>query len=63
MNSLSTAYGLTQTTYGIGNMVGPALVGLAHDYFENYLIPFCLVGACFSVGAVSCFVTSKLHFG
>ena len=62
MNGLSTAYGVQETIYGISNMVGPTLFGMAHDYFGNYQVPFYMAGACFGAGAVLTFVASKVHF-
>ena len=62
MNGLSTAYSVQETIYGISNMVGPTLVGMAHDYFDNYRVPFYMAGACFGCGAVLTFVASKVHF-
>ena len=63
MSGLSTAYGITETIYGIANVAGPTLIGMAHDYFKNYQIPFYLAGCCFGAGVVISFVTSKVYFG
>ena len=63
MNALSTAYGISETIYGFGCIVGPILIGIAHEFFDNYVIPFYLGGACFALASAFSFITSKVHFG
>ena len=62
MDGLSTAYGINETIFGIGSMVGPTLIGMAHDYFGDYQIPFYLAGTCFGFGVIINFITSNLLF-
>ena len=60
MAGLSTAYGMEETIYGVGAMIGPILVGMSVDYFESYHVPFYLAGACFGMAVIINSITSKL---
>ena len=62
MNGLSTAYGITETIYGIGFVVGPTLIGMAHNYFESFQLPFYFAGGSFAIGVAISFITSIVHF-
>ena len=59
MNGLSTAYGIDETIYGAGAIMGPTLIGIAVDYFGSYNVPFYLAGGCFGIAVTMSFITSK----
>ena len=62
MDSLSTAFGMMATICGFSGMIGPTVIGMMHDCFENYQIPFYMAGTTFGVSAAFSYITSRVHF-
>ena len=63
MNLLTTAYGISETVYGLGVMLGPPLVGIAMDHFDDHHVPFCMAGTCFGLAVILNFITWKIKHG
>ena len=61
IEKVASVCGLMSFAQGIGNIIGPPLVGFIYDQYNNHLLIFCIIAIGYFMSGISCWISGRSY--